>query len=106
MKRFMVISAMLMSLPIYATCSIDGDTVCSLPGFREKISPIYETQPAAGNDITDQPNVQLNSIQRNDVENQFRQFAPSGSDLNYNSSCQFGVCLQNRSTPLFQQPIQ
>ena len=37
---------------------------------------------------------------------QIREFAPAESDYSYNSSCQFGVCMQNRSTPLFQQPKQ
>lgn len=106
MKKFIVMLAFLFALPSYATCPIDsGETVCSLPGFREQVSPIYQTTPFMG-DLNDQPDTQLAPTKRNEIEQQFRQFAPSGSDLNYNSSCQFGVCMQNRSTPLFQQPIQ
>lgn len=106
MKKIIMLSAILFALPSYATCPIEsGETVCSLPGFREQISPTYQPIPLMG-DETSQPNVELIPQQRNEIENQFREFAPSGSDLNYNSSCQFGVCLQNRSTPLFKQPIQ
>ena len=107
MKKFLIISAFLFVLPTFATCPIEGgDTVCSLPEFRERTTPIYSSTPSLSGDNVDDPSTNLNPTYRNEIEKEFRQFAPAASDFNYNSTCQFGVCMQNRSTPLFNQPIQ
>lgn len=106
MKKFIIFSAILIALPSYAVCPIEGgETVCSLPGFREQVSPTYA--PGSGiSEFSGSPEARLKPLNRNDIKPQINNDTPSGSNLNYNSSCQFGVCLQNRSTPLFQQPKQ
>ena len=104
MKKFLILSAILSILPVYAMCPVeDGATVCTLPGFREPFSPTYNPKSNI-NEFSGSPEARLNPIQRDNViQEQTRQFAPVESNYSYNSSCQFGVCMQNRAKPLFQQ---
>ena len=42
MKKYLILFAMFLVMPAYAMCPVeDGAAVCSLPGFREQVSPIY-----------------------------------------------------------------
>ena len=90
MKKIFIIPAMfVLSLLLYASCPIDaGETVCALPGLREKVEPIYKESQSA----TPYPNATLQPLNRQDPIEQMR--GPN-NNLNYNSGCQFGVCLQN-----------
>ena len=106
MKKFLILSALLFAIPTFAACPIDGsETVCQLPGFREQVEPIYNHKSNIS-EFSGTPAGRLNPVDRSDIGQQIRQFSPAESDYSYNSSCQFGVCMQNRSTPLFQQPKQ
>ena len=79
-----------MILPAYATCPIEnGETVCTLPEFREQIKPSIQTNSTLGG--LNQPQVELQPIQRKDPMEQMRN---PNNRLNYNSGCQFGVCVQ------------
>lgn len=90
--------------PAQAACPIEGgETVCSLPGFRERVTPVYNPTGENISEFSDSPEARLTPIDRSDIREQAQSFAPTESDYNYNSNCQFGVCLQNRSKPLFQQ---
>ena len=106
MKKIIILSSILIVsalLPSFATCPIDESaTVCQVPGFREKVSPIYNP---SGNikEFSGSPEARLNPIDRSDTRREANSFAPQENNFNYNSSCQFGVCLQNRETPLFQK---
>jgi len=104
MKKILIFAAFIFALPVFALCSVD-DMVCSVPGFREQVSPIYNPKSNI-NEFSGTPEARLAPVDRSDIGQQVRQFAPAESDYSYNSSCQFGVCMQNRSTPLFQQPKQ
>ena len=89
MKKSLIFSAVLLSLPVFALCPIEnGETVCSLPNFREQVQPIYKESPSA----KFAPNVKLQPLNRTDPIEQMR--GPN-NNLNYNSGCQFGVCLRN-----------
>ena len=106
MKKFLILSALIFALPTFAVCAIEGgDTVCSLPGFREQITPTYDPKSNIS-EYSDSPEARLNPIDRSDIEQEMRRFTPAEGNYSYNSSCQFGVCMQNKSTPLFQQPKQ
>ena len=106
MKKIFIIPALLIVLPSFAACPIDaGEAVCSLPGFREQLPPIYQ-QDTNISEFAETPEVRLNPLRREDVPTDRQGVTPAGSSFNYNSGCQFGVCMQNRSTPLFQQPKQ
>ena len=106
MKKIFILSSILIvsaSSPVFAMCSIDESaTVCSVPGFREKVSPIYNPNSQI-KEFSGSPEARLTPLNRSDIRNEANSFAPSENNFNYNSSCQFGVCLQNRDTPLFQK---
>ena len=106
MKKIFILSSILivsMLLPSFATCPIEeGATVCSVPGFREKVSPIYNPNSHI-KEFSGSPEARLNPLDRSDIRKEADSFAPTENNFNYNSSCQFGVCLQNRETPLFQK---
>lgn len=106
MKKILILSFILIVgvfLPSFATCPIDeGATVCSVPGFREKVPPIYNPSSHI-KEFSGSPEARLNPLDRSDIRNEASSFTPTESNFNYNSSCQFGVCLQNRDRPLFQK---
>ena len=106
MKKIFILSSILIVSalsPVFAMCSIDESaTVCSVPGFREKVSPIYNPNSQI-KEFSGSPEARLKPLNRRDISNEANSFAPSENNFNYNSSCQFGVCLQNRDTPLFQK---
>ena len=106
MKKIFILSSILIVsvfLPSFAMCPVDeGTTVCSVPGFREKVSPIYNPSSHI-KEFSGSPEARLNPLDRSDIRNEANSFAPSENNFNYNSSCQFGVCLQNRDTPLCQK---
>ena len=103
MKKLSIILMLRSFMPVYAACPVEeGAMVCTLPGFREQLAPTY-SQKTNISEFTDSPEVRLNPIQRDDIQEQTREFAPQESNYSYNSSCQFGVCMQNRIKPIFQQ---
>ena len=106
MKKIFILSSILIVSalsPVFAMCSIDeSTTACSVPGFREKVSPIYNPNSQI-KEFSGSPEARLTPLNRSDIRNEANSFAPSENNFNYNSSCQFGVCLQNRDTPLFQK---
>ena len=87
MKKLLIIYILLLS-PAYALCSIEeGASVCSLSNVREEFQPTY-----SGNyPIGVQPSTELQPIKRKDPIEDMR---TPNNRLNYNSSCQFGVCVQ------------
>ncbi len=104
MKKFFIITLLLgFALPLKAVCPVDDNaTVCTLPGFREPFTPTYSPKSNI-NEFADSPEARLNPIHRDEeIQKQTREFDPIESNFNYNSSCQFGVCLENREKPLFQ----
>ena len=104
MKKFLIFSFLLSNLPSFAARPMaGGETVCSVPGFREQVTPVYSPHSNIS-EFSESPEARLNPLDRSDIRQQADSFAPTESNFNYNSSCQFGVCLQNRATPLFQRP--
>ena len=106
MKKIFILWTFLFALPSFGMCAVDsGETVCSLPELRQQIEPIYN--PGYGiSEFSNSPEARLKPLDRKDIIQPSNDKAPFGSSFNYNSSCQFGVCLQNRSTPIFEQPKQ
>ena len=93
MKKFLFLSLSLLILPVYALCPIDnaGDSVCTLPEFRQQVTPIFKQSGGVPTNIDSSPG-QLQPLNRADPINQMR---GANNSTNYNSGCQFGVCLQN-----------
>ena len=98
MKKFLVLFLINTIIPVFASCPIEGgETVCSLPEFREQVGPVLKEDSSA---TFNQPNLQLQPLNREDPIDQMRH--PNNS-LNYNSHCQFGVCLQDSKEPILMQ---
>ena len=88
MKKILI-SMFLVSfiIPSYALCPVDnGEKVCTLPDVRQEYRPTYSGRFPVG----EQPSTELQPLQRKDPLDQMR--APNNS-FNYNSGCQFGVCI-------------
>ena len=57
MKKFLISCALFGIIPAYAACPVNNETtVCTLPGFREQLSPTY-SQKTNINEFADSPEV-------------------------------------------------
>ena len=75
MKKYLILFAMFLVMPAYAMCPVeDGAAVCSLPGFREQVSPIYNPKTNI-NEFSGTPEARLRPIDRSDIGQQIREFA-------------------------------
>lgn len=92
MKKFAVLLfSLFITMPVHALCPVDsGEKVCSIPQFRQQVSPIFRDRNT-GTDLSN-PQVQLQPLDRSSSMEQMR--GPN-NNLNYNSGCQFGICLQD-----------
>ena len=103
MKKTLLTLSLLLILPSFASCPIEeGATVCSLPSYREQISPTYSPKTIV-KEYSGGPETRLKEINRKEIMSTTREFAPIEADYNYNSGCQFGVCMHQGSMPLFKQ---
>ena len=85
MKKFLINSFGVMfllsfvttcQLPLFAACPIEGgETVCSLPDFREQVSPTYSPKSNIS-EFSDTGEARLNPIKRDDIEQEFKRFRP------------------------------
>ena len=105
MNKILMAMSLLIVLPSFATCSIDGTTVCSLPGFREQIPQVYSPNSNI-NVFSGSPEARLKPATRNEIKEELRHFAPVENDYSYNSSCQFGVCMKGGDSLLFKPQKQ
>ena len=103
MKKFLsILSVILISSSVQANCLIDDiGTACNISEFRKPINTSYGRGSQIQN-YSDTPETQLNP-KENKVTKQLRNFGQSQSDFSYNSSCQFGVCMDTGSPQLFSQ---
>lgn len=108
MKKFIIISIILTSLPSFASCPIDGfSNSCSIAEFQQKtFIPTY----APNGDIkefSDTPETRLNANPDSADKKMLREFGPKNSDFGYNTNCQFGICKKSGTpqpfTPLFNR---
>lgn len=123
MKKLLLLTSLLLALPVFAACPIGSASTCSianvagspgigmndefdtanpapfsgtsLPDLKEP-SKITNFNP--GGNTTNTPAASRDYTPRESVQN-FRQ---KESDYSYNSSCQFGVCKQTGTPPIFQ----
>lgn len=93
MKKIFIITAILVSIPAYAVCSIDtlsNSNVCSLPNVLDKTPSIFQHKDSEANL---KPAEQLQPGKTQNTFEQFRQ--PNNEGLKYNSGCQFGNCVND-----------
>lgn len=100
MKKFLLITAILTSLPVFAACPIDTGAACSIAQFQE---PMQQTFSKKSNirEFAQTPEARLVPAQ-NTADKDFRNFGSQSTDYSYNSSCQFGVCSNTGTPQLFQ----
>ena len=90
-KFFLICFSLSIIVPSYALCPIEsGESVCSLPQLREQVSPIFK-DTSVGTTMSN-PQVNLQPLSR---ESSIEQMRGPNNNLNYNSGCQFGMCLQD-----------
>lgn len=108
MKKFFILSSILISLPALAACPIDLEegAACSIAEFSQK--PFTSTYSPAGNihEFSGTPEARLKPAESVQPAQQLRSFGPSSTDYSYNSSCQFGVCSNTGTPQLFEGQSQ
>lgn len=104
MKKLLILSFILTSLPTFAACPIDGDgAACTIAQFSRQ--PMQQTySPKSGiKEFSGSPEARLKPAQVNAPSTELRKFRQVQDNYSYNSSCQFGVCNQTGTPQLFQQ---
>ena len=85
-----------------ASCPVDG--VCTatndLNMIRKSYQPIY--QDVSGNVNFDDPLIRLSPADNSQVERTFRTQNEMQNTTNYDSNCQFGVCLPSDNNNMFR----
>lgn len=103
MKKFLILSVILTSIPAFAACPIDGDGAACIAQFSRE--PMQQTYAPKSNirEFSSTPEARLNPAKVNAPSTELRNFRQVPDDFSYNSSCQFGVCNQTGAPQLFQQ---
>ena len=103
MKKYLIIlTVILTSTSAYSSCLIDDiGTACNISEFRKPMSTSYGRGSQIQN-YSETPETNLNP-KENRITKQLRNFGQSQSDFSYNSSCQFGVCMDTGAPQLFNQ---
>ncbi len=103
MKKLLILSFILTSIPAFATCPIDGDGAACIAQFSRQ--PFQQTYaPKSGiKEFSGTPEARLNPAKVNAPQTELRNFRQVQNDFSYNSSCQFGVCNQTGAPQIFQQ---
>ncbi len=97
MKKISLMSiCMLVGLIANASCPIDGNggvctAVTDIDIIRQPFTPIYNEYSDA--DFGDNPFVRISPADRSQVHQTFRTQNEMQNRNNYDSNCQFGVCL-------------
>lgn len=108
MKRYIIISLILTSLPVFASCPIDGSSnACSIAEFHQKeFIPTYAPNGEI-KEYSDTPETRLNPNDDSADKKMLREFGPKNSDFGYNTNCQFGICKKSGTpqpfAPLFKR---
>ena len=95
MKYSVLFLTYIMACAVYALCPVDDNSVCTLPETGRNVKPLFQN-PSAGMVTTGvglKPMTTVNPLGQTDTLNR---------DLNYDTNCQFGNCLDkpnNKLTP-------
>lgn len=103
MKSFLIATIILTSLPAFASCSLDDDSLsCSMAQFQKPMDTTYSTMDSV-KEYSATPEARLRPTRNQAGEKMLREFGPTSRDFNYNADCQFGVCYDKGENPLFLQ---
>lgn len=97
MKKILVATSMLITLPIYALCPLDpsGNGSCT-ENVIPQVSPIYENNSGI--------NMQSMDMQPLNSQNLLDSMRSPNNRLNDNLSCPFGICAQGIQSPYGNLP--
>lgn len=103
MKKLLILSLILTSMPVFASCPIAEDGAACIAQFSRE--PMQQTYSPKSNikEFSGTPEARLNPARVNAPTTELRNFRQVQNDYSYNSSCQFGVCNQTGAPQLFQQ---
>ena len=103
MKSFLIATIILTSLPAFATCPLDNDSLsCSMAQFQKPMDMTYSTRDSI-KEYSGTPEARLRPTRNQAGEKMLREFGPTSRDFNYNADRQFGVCYDKGENPLFLQ---
>ena len=103
MKSFLIATIISITLPVMASCPLDGDSLsCSMAQFQKPMDMTYSTKDTI-KEYSGTPEARLNPSRNEAGEKMLRVFGPQTKDFNYNADCQFGVCYDKGENPLFLQ---
>lgn len=100
MKKFLIIYTLIIGLPVFSACPVDmiNESVCSLPDTNINIQPTY-IKPNAGSNLSNNQKL-LQTIDNTTFLNGMNQ--QRNQNMQYNSLCQFGVCMQDTNNSRYQ----
>ena len=103
MKSFLITAIILATVPVYASCPLDGDSLsCSMAQFQKPMDMTYSTSDSI-KEYSATPEARLRPSRNEAGEKLLREFGPTSQDFNYNADCQFGVCYDKGGDALFLQ---
>ena len=99
MKKILILSFFLTSIPVFASCPIEDGASCSIAQFtRQRLKPTY-AQNSIINDYSDTPETRLNPSRNPADEEGLQNFGNRPKNFSYNADCQFGVCQKSSGVP-------
>jgi hypothetical protein len=109
MKYYLLLIAILTSLPVFAACPIEGEgSACvaefqetGIPGLISTPSVVAPAMPTSNFSATP---ATVNSNREYEPKKETRIFGTTEQNYGYNSSCQFGVCMDTGTPKTF--PLQ
>ena len=97
-KTFFILTFLLISSPVFATCPIEGDGSACIAEFQTfqpqtpaQIQPIQTPSALGSRNFNEIPG-NVTNINQTENNQSTRNFGPKNSDYSYNASCQFGNC--------------
>ena len=105
MKKIFSIITLSITLPVFASCPIDGTTTsCSLAEFQQP-QPMQRTYSPSSTikEYSGTPEARLKPSQNNIPSKNLRDFGPQPADYSYNTSCLFGICNPSGTPELFKR---
>ena len=103
MKSFLIATILLTTLPTFAACLLDSDSLsCSMAQFQTPMDTTYSTMDSV-KEYSATPEARLRPTRNQAGEKMLREFGPTSRDFNYNADCQFGVCYDKGGDALFLQ---
>lgn len=109
MKNILTLIVISISIPVFAACPINGNGGACVAEFQQtgipalkSVSPVIE--PAIPKTNFSETPAMVNSNREYQAKKDLRSFPNTEQDYGYNSSCQFGVCMDTGTPKSFPVP--